>query len=57
MRYLIYYKKNGPDERCFFTNYYSYENTHLPGMLVIDLEKQLFTENGTTWNPINEDVL
>lgn len=47
------------DEDPFFTNYYTKENCWKDniGMLVIDIKKGLFTEDGSTWKEVEEDNL
>lgn len=43
----------------FFTNYYDYENHYSEDseMVVYDLHKCLYTEDGITWKEIEQDHL
>jgi hypothetical protein len=46
-----------PGEPPFFTPYFDAENHFVDGMTVYDLFARLYTTDGETWKPINEDVL
>jgi len=55
MKYLIITNDGEP----FYTNWFEAEN-HFNievGMVVIDLVNSLYTNNGTHWEPIEEDHL
>lgn len=52
MRFLIIY--NG---KIFLTEWFVAENNYEAGMTVIDLYKEEYTTDGTTWNEIERDHL
>jgi hypothetical protein len=52
MRYLILV-----GYEAFYTNWFDAENNYAAGMVVFDLINHTFTNDGTTWNEINEDHL
>ena len=55
MRYLITMTGQEP----FFTDWFSPENHFLPecGMVVYDLDKNVYTDDGKDWKVINQDKL
>lgn len=56
MRYLV---TTSDGNVPFFTNWYSHEN-HFnteSGMIVYDLYNAKYTNDGTQWQPIDEDQL
>lgn len=55
MRFLITTKEEEP----FFTHWYDPENHHneLLGMVVYDLNKSIYTNDGREWFDIEEDNL
>jgi hypothetical protein len=52
MQYLIIH-----NHEVFYTNWYSHENNFVLGMIVVDLYKNRFTNDGKTWQPVEEDSL
>ena len=53
MRYLII----APEHDPFYSKWYEYENHYVDGMIVADLEFDMFTANGKDWIEIEEDHL
>lgn len=53
MRYLVTFIELGTRE-AFYTEWFTLDNfEHDKGMIVFDLAKGVFTEDGKTWNEIN----
>lgn len=52
MRYLVHI----PDTEPFLTKWYNADN-FVQGMIVYDLAKQLYTNDGVNWKEIEEDSL
>ena len=52
VRYLILH-----DGDAFYTEWFSLENNYLPGMVVFDLTRGVFTSDGKSWSEINIDHL
>lgn len=50
MRYLIFY-----DNYTYRTTYFELSSMYAPGMIVFDLEKNIFYD-GKIWRNIEEDV-
>lgn len=53
MRYLILPTDGEP----FMTDWFTTENMFLPGMIVFDLSRGLYTKDGFDWRNIPEDHL
>lgn len=51
-RYLIYH-----DQKAFYTDWFEFENHYLPGMVVFDLMRAMFTNDGNQWQDITQDHL
>lgn len=59
MRYLIIYREPEMGKRkAFYTDWFS-EETYSPysDMIVVDLTRHLFTDDGEEWKEIEEDHL
>lgn len=52
MNYLILH-----DGKSFYTNWYSYDNNYVDGMIVFDFRNSQYTTDGIKWLPIEEDHL
>jgi len=53
MRYLI----TIPDLEPFLTNWYSFENNYVSGMVIYDLYNSTYSTDGETFTPLKEDSL
>lgn len=53
MRYLI----TQPNQHPFLTDWYSFENNYVPGMIVYDLARFMYTPDGFNWISIKQDHL
>jgi len=53
MQYLI----TTPNDPPFLTNWYSFENNYIKGMVVYDLINYTYSTDGKIFNPITEDNL
>lgn len=52
MSYIIIY-----DGKAWYTDWYDYENNYKPGMIIIDIHRDRFSVDGTTWKKIEYDHL
>lgn len=52
MNYLIIY-----EGKAFYTNWYEHENHYQPGMIVINLLSHEFSDDGISFEPIEQDHL
>ena len=57
MRYLITFTK--PGNEPFLTRWFDYDNHYNPdlGMIIFDLEYELYSTNGKDWQSIPQDHL
>lgn len=52
MNYLILHH-----DEAFYTNWFDVDNNYIVGMVVFNLQTNMFTINGLNWIPIGEDSL